>query len=323
MQAIVYRTYGSPDVLRCEEIERPVPASDEVLIRVHAASVNPFDWHFMRGEPYLFRLMTGLGKPKNPRLGADVAGTVEAVGKDVTRLRAGDEVFGAGRGSFAEYVCAPVSRLAVKPERVSFEQAAAVPIAALTALQALRDKGHVRSGHAVLVNGAAGGVGTFAVQIAKAFGARVTGVCSTRNLELVRGIGADDVIDYAREDLTTRAERYDIVLDLVGNRSLRAWRRVLKPNGTYVGAAGTTDPWMIGPLVQMMAAPVLSLFGSRKLVSLLASINTDDLALVVDLVASGKVTPVIDRRYPLREVPEAIRYLEAGHARGKVIIVRG
>ncbi len=323
MQAIVYRTYGSPDVLRCEEIEQPIPAADEVLIEVHAASVNPFDWHFMRGEPYLFRLMTGLGKPKNPRLGADVAGTVAAVGRDVTRLRAGDQVFGACRGSFAEYACAPVSRLAVKPENVTFEQAASVPIAALTALQALRDKGHVRSGHHVLVNGAAGGVGTFGVQIAKSFGARITGVCSARNLELVRGIGADDVIDYAREDLATRAERYDIVLDLVGNRSLRAWRGVLNPNGIYVGAAGTTDPWMIGPLVRMMAAPLLSLFGSRKLVSLLASINTDDLALVGALLASGKVTPVIDRRYALSEVPEAIRYLEAGHARGKVIIVRG
>ena len=323
MQAIVYRTYGAPDVLRCEEIEKPIPAADEVLIEVHAASVNPLDWHFMRGEPYLFRLMTGLGQPKSPRLGADVAGTVAAVGRDVTQLRTGDEVFGACRGSFAEYACAPVSRLAVKPDHVTFEQAASVPIAALTALQALRDKGHVRSGHDVLVNGAAGGVGTFAVQIAKSFGARVTGVCSARNLGLVRGIGADDAIDYAREDLTRRAERYDVVLDLVGNRSLRAWRRVLKPNGTYVGAAGTTDPWMIGPLVQMMAAPVLSLFGSRRFVSLLAITDADDLALVGEPVASGKVTPVIDRRYALREVPEAIRYLEAGHARGKVIIVRG
>ncbi len=323
VQAIVYRTYGSPDVLRCEEIEQPIPAADEVLIEVHAASVNPFDWHFMRGEPYLFRLMIGLGKPKSPRLGADVAGTVVAVGRDVTRLKTGDEVFGACRGSFAEYACAPVSRLAVKPERVTFEQAASVPIAALTALQGLRDKGHVRPGNDVLVNGAAGGVGTFAVQIAKSFGARVTGVCSARNLELVRGIGADDAIDYAREDLARRAERYDVVLDLVGNHSLRAWRRVLKPSGTCVGAAGTTDPWMIGPLVGMMAAPVLSLFGSRKLVSLLASINPGDLALVGEFVASGKVTPVIDRRYALRQVPEAIRYLEAGHARGKVIIVRG
>jgi NADPH:quinone reductase-like Zn-dependent oxidoreductase len=323
VQAIVYRQYGSPDVLHCEEVEQPIPADDEVLIKVYAASVNPFDWHFMRGEPYLLRLMAGLGKPKNPRLGADVAGTVEAVGKGVTQLGAGDEVFGTCRGSFAEYACTSVSRLAIKPENVTFEQAASVPVAALTALQSLRDKGHITSGHKVLVNGAAGGVGTFGVQIAKSFGAQVTGVCSARNVELIRGIGADDVIDYAREDLTESGERYDLVLDLVGNHSLRAWRRVLNPNGIYVGAGGTTDPWMIRPLVQMTGAPVLSLFGSRKLVSVLARINTKDLAVVGDLVASGKVTPVIDRRYTLSEVPEAIRYLEEGHARGKVIIRRG
>ena len=323
MQAIVSRTYGSPDVLRCEDVERPIPADDEVLISVQAASVNPYDWHFMRGEPYLFRLVAGLGRPKSQRLGADVAGTVEAVGKDVARFAVGDEVFGAGRGSFAELACAPAARLAIKPESVTFEQAAALPIAALTALQALRDKGHVRSGHEVLVNGAAGGVGTFAVQIATSFGARVTGVCSARNVELVRGIGADEVVDYTREDFTKRAERYDVVLDLVGNRSLRACWGVLSPGGIYVGAAGTADPWMIRPLARMAAAPVLSLVGSRKLVSVLARITAEDLALVGDLVASEKLRPVIDRRYSLSEVPDAIRYLEEGHARGKVIIRRG
>ena len=232
-------------------------------------------------------------------------------------------MFGTGRGSFAELVCASSSRLAIKPANVTFEQAAALPIAALTALQALRDKGRVRPGHKVLVNGAAGGVGPFGVQIAKSFGAHVTGVCSARNVELVRGIGADEVVDYTREDFTKRGERYDVVLDLVGNRSLRAWRAVLSPAGIYVGAAGTADPWMIRPLAQMAAAPVLSLFGSRKLVSVLARISAEDLALVGDLVASGKVTPVIDRRYELSEVPDAIRYLEEGHARGKVIIRRG
>ena len=305
-----------------EETEKPVPGDEEVLIKVRAASVNPYDWHFMRGEPYPLRLMAGLRRPKNPRLGADVAGEVEAVGKNVARLKPGDAVFGTCRGSFAEYSCGPESRLAVKPINVTFEQAASVGIAAMTALQALRDKGRIQAGHKVLINGAAGGVGTFAVQIAKSFGAEVTGVCSTRNVEMVRSIGADHVVDYTREDFTKGGERYDIILDCVGSRSLPACRRVLSQKGIYVAAGGKAGRWMVGVLLSMITSRVMS-FGSRKFVSLLANINKDDLALVGELIATGKVTPVIDRSYGLSEVPAAIGYLEEGHARGKVVIRLG
>lgn len=320
MKAVVYTRYGGPDVLELQEIQKPTPADDEVLIRVSASSVNPYDWHFMRGEPYLLRLMAGLRQPKIPHLGADLAGTIEAVGQKVKEFIPGDRVFGTAKGAFAEYVCAKVQSLAKLPASVSFEDAASAPIAALTALQALRDKGRVRAGQSVLINGAAGGVGTFAVQIAKSIGAEVTGVCSTRNLELVRGIGGDHVIDYTHENFTRAPQRYDIFLDLIGNHSLVACRRLLRPGGIYVSAGGTTDRWMIGPLAGMVGLHVLSLFGSRKLTGLFARMNSQDLKICAEFIASGKVRPVIDRRYNLAEVPEAIRYIEEGHARGKVVI---
>jgi NADPH:quinone reductase-like Zn-dependent oxidoreductase len=265
----------------------------------------------------------GLGKPKDPRLGADVAGEVETVGARVTRFKPGDAVFGMCRGAFAEYACASESALASKPDHITFEQAASVPIGALTALQALRDKGHIQPGHRVLVNGAAGGVGTFAVQIAKSLGAQVTGVCSTRNLDMVRSIGADNVIDYTREDLTKSSQRYHLILDAVGNHSLSARRRVLSPKGTLVMVGADAGRWMIGALVGTIHALVLSPFVGQRMVGILAKASKEDLAILCELMKSRKVTPVIDRRYTLAEVPEAIRYLEKGHAQGKVVITVG
>ena len=321
MKAIVYNDYGSPDVLKCEEVDKPTPGDSEVLIRVRAASVNPADWHYMRGTPYFVRLQAGLRRPKATRLGVDVAGQVETVGRNVTQLKPGDGVFGACRGAFAEYACAAESALVMKPDNVTFEQAASVPIAAVTALQGLRDKGRIQPGQKVLINGAAGGVGTFAVQIAKSFGAEVTGVCSTRNVDRVRSIGADQVIDYTQEDFTKTGQRYDIILDAVGNHSLLACRRALNPKGIYVAVGGPSGPWMIGPLARAITAPVLSRLVSQNLVMLLARLSKEgDLAILRDLMAAGKLIPVIDRTYPLSEVPEAIRYLEEGHARGKVVI---
>jgi NADPH:quinone reductase-like Zn-dependent oxidoreductase len=319
MKAIVYRRYGSPDVLKCEEIEKPTLADDEVLIRVRAAAVNPVDRRF-RGKPYLVRIMTGLRKPKDTRLGVDVAGEVEAVGRNVTEFKPGDEVFGACRGAFAEYACASESKVVMKPDKVTFEQAAAVPVAALTALQGLRDKGQIRAGQKVLINGAAGGVGTFAVQISKSFGADVTGVCSTRNVEMVRSIGADHVIDYTREDFTKGTERYDLILDCVVNHSLSACRRVLYPKGRYIIVGAPNSRWMIGILAPSIKALVLSAFVSQKLVMLIARLDKEDLTIMRDLMEAGKVIPVIDRRYRLSEAPEAFRYLEERHARGKVVI---
>jgi NADPH:quinone reductase-like Zn-dependent oxidoreductase len=327
MKAIVYHQYGSPDVLRLEEIEKPTAGDNEVVIKVRAAALNPYDWHFMRGLPYLVRIIAGLRKPKVTRLGFDVAGEVEAVGRNVTQFKPGDAVFGgcagALAGSFAEYACASESALARKPDNVTFGQAAAVPMGALTALQGLRDKGHIQPGHTVLVNGAAGGVGSFGVQIAKAFGAEVTGVCSTRNMEMVRSIGAGRVIDYTQEDFTDGGQRYDLILDAVGNRSLSAGRRALNPKGILVMAGGQADRWMIGPLARAFWAGLLSRFGSQKLVGLLTRSSKEDLGIVQELIGSGKVTPVVDRTYKLSEVPEAIRYLEEGHARGKVVIAVG
>jgi NADPH:quinone reductase-like Zn-dependent oxidoreductase len=320
MKAAVYRRYGPPDVIQIKEIEKPVPNDNEVLIDVRAASVNPYDWHFMRGTPYFVRIIAGLRKPKDKRLGVDVAGQVEAVGRNVTRFKPGDKVFGSCRGAFAEYACASESAVVMKPDNVTFEQAASVPIAAFTALQGLRDKGQIQPGQNVLVNGAGGGVGTFAVQIAKSFGADVTGVCSTRKADLVRSIGADRVIDYTQEDFTKSGQRYDVLFDAVGNHSLSACRRVLNLKGIYVGVGGPSDRWMIGPLTRMIAAFGLSRFGSQKCVGLLARNRQDDLKTMRELMESGKVTPVIDRRYRLSEVPEAIGYLEEGHARGKVVI---
>ena len=321
MKAIVYRSYGSPDILECVEIDMPVPGDDQVLVKVRAASANPLDWHFMRGEPYLVRAMTGLRKPKDIRLGRDLAGVVVAIGKNATTFRKGDEVFGVGSGSFGEYVCAEEKELALKPANITFDQAAAVPIAGLTALQGLRDQGKVAAGQKVLINGAAGGVGTFAVQIAKAFDAEVTGVCSTRNLDLVRSIGAAHVIDYTKENFTERGELYDVVFDCVGNHTMSETRRILNPKGTYVPIGGPTDNWMIGPIASSIGTLIASPFMSQTFVKFfVAKISKDDLEILGGLIEAGKVTPVINNRYRLEEVPAAIRYLEEGHARGKVVI---
>jgi NADPH:quinone reductase-like Zn-dependent oxidoreductase len=320
MKAAVYARFGPPEVLHIEEVEKPVPKDDEVLIKVSAASVNPLDSHLMRGKPYIARLFFGLRRPKNTRPGVDVAGRVEAVGGNVTRFKPGDEVFGSCRGAFAEYVCASESALVTKPDNVTFEQAAAVPVAAYTALQGLRSKGRTQAGQKVLVNGAAGGVGTFAVQIAKAFGADVTGVCSIGNLEMVRSIGADRVIDYTQENFTEGEQRYDLILDLVANHSLSAYGRILHPNGTYIRAGAVGRKGMMGFLSFPIKALVLSLLTGRRFVALLAKRSKEDLAIVRDLMEAGKVTPVIDRRYRLSEAPEAIRYLAGAHARGKVVI---
>jgi NADPH:quinone reductase-like Zn-dependent oxidoreductase len=321
MKAIVHRCYGSPDVIRMEEIPKPTPKDDEILVRVHASSVNPLDWHYLEGTPYIVRMANGFGTPGDPRIGVDFSGTVEAVGKSVTRFKPGDEVFGGRLGALADYVAVREARaVALKPANMSHEQAAAVAIAAITALQGLRDKGHLRAGQNVLVNGASGGVGTFAVQIAKSFGANVTGVCSTKNVELVRSIGADRVIDYTREDFTKEAQRYDLILDNVSTHSLLEYKRVMTPNGVYV-EIGSTDPgrWF-GWLVKPAEAWLLSPFTSQKFGMILAELNRDDLATLAGLMESGKVTPVIDRTYKLSEAAEALRYLEKGHARGKVVV---
>jgi NADPH:quinone reductase-like Zn-dependent oxidoreductase len=322
MKGIVRRCYGSPDVLRYEDIARPTPADNEVLVKVNAASVNPLDWHYLEGTPYLVRMDAGFGKPQNPRLGVDFAGTVEAVGRNVTRFKPGDEVFGGKFGAFAEYVTVRESgALALKPGNVTFEQAASVPIAAITALQALRDKGQIRAGQKVLINGASGGIGTFAVQIAKSFGAEVTGVCSTRNVDLVRSIGADHVIDYTKEDFTKGQQRYDLIVDNVGTHSVLEYKRVLNPKGTLVMVGSTTPGNWFGWLADPIEALMLSPFMSQKFSMILTDFNKDDLATLGTLLRSGKVTPVIDRRYKLSETPAALRYLEAGHARGKVVLI--
>jgi NADPH:quinone reductase-like Zn-dependent oxidoreductase len=319
MKAILYHNYGSPDVIQFEEIEKPIAGDNEVLVKVRAASVNPADWHFLRGTPYAVRMVAGLRKPRITRLGIDVAGQVEAVGRNITQFKPGDEVFGTCQGAFAEYVCTSEPKLIMKPDNMTFEQAAAVPIAAFTALQGLRDKGKIQPGHKVLINGAAGGVGTFAVQIAKSFGADVTGVCSTRNLDMVRSIGADRVIDYTQEDFTKAAQRYDLILDTVGNHSMSANRRILNPNVICVMAGGPSGRWKMG-LGRSIKALVLSRFLNRKHVGFIAKSSKGDLTTMQMLMETEEVTPVIDRRYKLSEVPEAIRYLEEGHARGKVII---
>ena len=320
MKAIVYRCYGSPAVLEFEDIEKPIAADDEVLVKIHAAGVNPLDWHYMRGSPYIMRLQAGLGAPQSIRMGADFAGTVEAVGKNVTRFKPGDEVFGGRDGAFAQYVTIREDRaIVLKPAAVTFEQAAAAPIAAITALQALRDKGQLKAGQKVLINGASGGVGTYAVQIAKSFGADVTGVCSARNAAMVMSIGADRVIDYKRENFTESEERYDLIIDNIGNHALLDYRKVMKPDGILVMVGGPKGDW-IGPLLAPIKALLLSPFVSQEFVMILASLTQEDLTVLGDLMASGAMMPVIDRRYPLSEVPAAIRYSEAGHASGKIII---
>ena len=324
MKAIIYHNYGSPDVLRLEEIEKPVPNDDQILVRVRAASVNPLDWHLMEGTPYIARLIAfGLLKPKETRLGVDFAGTVEGVGRNVTQFKPGDDVFGARTGAFAEYVSVPEDRAVVlKPSNMTFEQAASVPIAAITALQGLRDKGKIQPGQKVLINGASGGVGTFAVQIAKSFGADVTGVCSTRNVDMVRSIGADRVIDYTKEDFAKSGQRYDLILDNVANHSLLEYRRILNPRGKYVliGGGGLNDGRWIGALARPITALVLSRLVTQDMGMMLAQMTKEDLTVLGDLMQAGKVKPVIDRTYTLSQVPEAIRYLEEGHARGKVVI---
>jgi NADPH:quinone reductase-like Zn-dependent oxidoreductase len=325
MKAIVYTEYGSPDVLQFKEVEKPTPVDNEVLVKVHAASANPADWHTMRAEPFLARLANGLFKPGNPRLGSDVAGRVEAVGSSVTQFQVGDEVFGClplnAMGSFAECVCASEDTFVLKPTHITFEQAAAVPLAALTALQGLRDKGQVRSGQKILINGASGGVGTFAVQIAKSFGAEVTGVCSTRNLDMVRSIGADQVIDYTREDFTNNGQQYDLIYCAVGNRSLSDYKRALKSQGVGV-IAGFTNMRLL--FEHMILGPIRSKAGGQR-VGLMPTMkpNQNDLTFLKELLEAGKIIPVIDRCYPLSETAEAMRYLETGRARGKVVITVG
>ena len=323
MKAIVYHKYGSPDVLDLEEVQKPIPKDDEVLVKVHSASANPADWHLMRATPFFARLMVGLLKPKYTILGSDISGRVEAVGSDVKEFQPGDDVFGdkfaSGWGGFAEYVGVAEDRLVLKPDNISFEEAASVPLAAFTALQGLRDKGQIRSGQKVLINGASGGVGTFAVQIAKSFGAEVTGVCSTRNVDMVRSIGADQVIDYTQEDFTKTGKTYDLIYCAVGNRSAADYKRALNPGGICVIAGFTTMPHML--LQDLFLGTWVSMTGSKKIRPLgTVAPNKEDLIFIKELLQTGKVVPVIDRRYPLSETTEAIRYLETGHARGKVVI---
>ncbi len=321
MKAIVRNTYGPPDVLELRDIDKPQIGDDQVLVRVHAAGVGRDVWHVMTGLPYPIRLAGyGLRAPTNPVIGSDVAGVVEEVGKNVSRFQPGDEVFGIGKGSYAEYVCAREDKLAPKPANLTFEQAAVVAISGMTALQGLRDHGKVRQGQNVLIIGASGGVGTFAVQIAKAFGAQVTGVCSTTKVEMVRSIGADHVIDYRREDFAEGEQRYDLILDIGGNSTLARLRRALTPEGTLIITGGEGGGRWLGGTDRQIRALVLSRFVGQKLGTFISSENHEDMIVLKDLIEAGKVTPVIDRTYPLSEVPGAIRYLEEGHARGKVAI---
>jgi NADPH:quinone reductase-like Zn-dependent oxidoreductase len=328
MKAIVYTEYGPPDVLQLKEVDKPTLKDDELLVKVQAASVNPLDWHAMRGTPFLQRLEFGLLKPKNKILGADIAGRVEAVGKNIKQFQPGDEVFGdlywCGFGAFAEYVSVPEYAVALKPANMTFEEAATVPQGAFTALHALRDQGRVQPGQRVLINGASGGVGTFAVQIAKSFGAEVTGVCSTRNLDMVRSIGADQVIDYTREDFTQNGQRYDQIVDMVANRSLSDLKRALSPKGICVVVGFST---LVHMLKVTLLGPWISMTGSlsgrqtgKKIGMLMPKEDESDLVVMKELLEAGKVIPVIDKRFAFSEIPEAIRYLEKGHARGKVVI---
>lgn len=320
MKAIINTTYGSPDVLRLVELETPTPAADEVLIRIHAASVNAYDWHLLRADPFLVRLSMGFFRPRNPMLGADVAGQIVAIGRDVTQFKPGDEIYGdlsaCGNGGFAEYVAVPEKYVAPKPASLTFKQAAAVPMAAVTALQGLRDVGSVQPGHKVLINGASGGVGTFAVQIAKALGAEVTAVCSTSKIDLTQSLGADHVIDYAKEDFTRNGRQYDLILAVNGDRSLGDYERVLMPNGTYAMVGGSNSQIFQA----LLRGPIKSRSGGKRFTTVSAKPNQADLEVMNDLIETGRVRPVVDRCYPLSETAEALRYVEAGHARGKVVI---
>lgn len=319
MKAIVYHKHGSADVLKLEEVEKPVPKDDEVLIKVRAAAINPLDWRLMRGEPRVFRLVAKAMKLAG-RPGVDVAGEIEAVGNKVQQFKRGDKVFGSCRGALAEYACAGRSKVVPKPESVTFEQGASINVAGLTALQGLRDHGKIQRGQKVLINGAAGGVGTFAVQLAKHFGAEVTGVCSTRNVEMVRSIGADNVIDYTKEDFVSLPQRYDVILECVGNKTPSQTKDVLNTNGRCVQVGGPHDITLIGLLAGALASMRVSLFSDRKVGAFVAKVSANDLAFIGNLIASGELTPVIDRVYDLSESADAIRYVEAGHARGKVIV---
>ncbi len=321
MKAIVFREYGSPDVLEVREIDKPVARDNEVLVRIRAAGANPYDWRLMRGDPYLVRMVNGLRKPRKVTvLGSDMSGNVEAVGKNVKRFRAGDEVFAeVDTGGFAEYVSVPDKRLGLKPSNLTFEQAAAVPMTAITALQGLRDRGRIKEGQRVLINGASGGIGTVAVQLAKVFGAEVTGVCSTRNLDLVKSIGADHVVDYTNEDFTRGGQGFDLILDTVGNHSLSDFRRALVSKGTLVVVGGGGGR-LLGPAAQVVKAMAVSPFVSQRLTYVFGAPNSTDLDFLKELIEAGKVTPVIDRTYEWSEIPEAIRYLETRHTRGKLVV---
>jgi NADPH:quinone reductase-like Zn-dependent oxidoreductase len=322
MKAIIYTKYGSPDVLQLKELEKPVQKDNELLIKIHAASLNAADWHLLRAKPFLVRLMgMGFFRPKNQILGADIAGQVEAVGKDVKQFQPGDEVFGdifnCGLGGFAEYVCATEDALVLKPAGLTFEEAEAIPLAALTALHGLRDIGHIQPGQKVLINGASGGVGTFAVQLAKYFGANVTAVCSTRNLEMVGTLGADEVIDYTKDDFTKNRQLYDLILAANGYHSIFDYKRALSPEGIYVMSGGSGNQMF----QTMLLGPAISMAGSKKMEGVSSKPNKKDLIFMKELVESGKIVPVIDRRYPLSEVADAMRYLEEGHAKGKIVII--
>jgi len=320
MKAIIQTTYGSADVLQLKEISRPVPADNEVLVKIHAAAVNPLDWHFMRARPFPMRLISGILKPKNKILGADIAGQVEAVGNNVKQFQPGDKVYGdIFNGGFAEYVCVAEEKLVLKPDNISFEETAAVPIAGLTALQCLRNQGQIRAGQKVLINGASGGVGTFAVQLAKFFEADVTAVCSTGNVDMVHSIGADQVIDYKKEDFTLTGQKYDLILDNVGNRSLNEIKRIIGPEGIYL-----LNGYSPALMLRLMIRSGKSKGGGQTLRSAdVQKANQDDLGFLKDLLKAGKIKPVIDKVYPLKEVADAVRYLEDGHARGKVVISVG
>jgi NADPH:quinone reductase-like Zn-dependent oxidoreductase len=314
MKAMVYTKFGPPDVLQLREVEKPFPKDNELLIKVHAASANAYDWRHLRADPFLIRLMgAGLLKPKHKILGADIAGRVEAVGINVKQFQPGDEVFGdGGYGGFAEYACVDENRFVLKPADLTFEEAAAVPMAALTALQGLRDKGLIQAGQKILINGASGGVGTFAVQIAKSFDTEVTGVCSTTKTDLVRSIGADHVIDYAQEDVTKNGQRYDLIFDIAAYRSTSEYKRILSSGGIYVLAGGS-----IARIFQLM---LKSMTGVKNMRLVVANVNQKDLLIIRELLSAGKVRSIIDKRYPLSETAEALRYLEEGHARGKIVI---
>ena len=323
MQAIVCEKYGPPNVLEFKQVDQPIPKDDEVLVSVQAASVNAADWHFLRGEPIIMRLVSGLFRPKIKILGADIAGQVEAVGTKVKQFQPGDAVFGdisdCGWGGYAEYVCAREEALVHKPANMNYEEAAAIPFASVTALQGLRDNGKIASGQKVLINGAAGGVGTFAVQLAKSFDTEVTAVCSSRNLDMARSTGADHVIDYTKEDFTRNDKRYDLIMGVNGFQPISAYKRALRPQGTYVMAGGSGAQIFQG----LFLGPILSIIGNKRLRNFVAKPKQNDLAFIKELVEAGKIKPVIDRSYPLSEVPDAIRYLETGHARGKVVITIG